>query len=205
MIENGGPAAGILSALRTHPDTAWLVLACDLPFLTGEVLAALVAQRDPARPATAFQSGNDGLPEPLCAIYEPAFLPLLEAFLADGFKCPRKMLIKLGLPFLRLPDAHALDNINEPGEFAEASAKLRPKTVSVRYFASLRERAGRDTETLETTRAEALSLYHDLAARHGFTLAADKVRVAINGAYVPMTTALNDRDEVIFIPPVAGG
>jgi molybdopterin-guanine dinucleotide biosynthesis protein A len=124
--DSGGPAVGILSALRAHPGAAWLVLACDLPFLTAGVLAVLIAGRNSARPATAFQSSGDGLPEPLCAIYEPAFLPVLEAFLAGGLKCPRKMLIKLDLPLLRLPDPGALDNVNEPGEFAEASTRLRP-------------------------------------------------------------------------------
>src|SRR5688572_32165975 len=31
--ENLGPIAGILAAQAQHPDVAWLVLACDLPFL----------------------------------------------------------------------------------------------------------------------------------------------------------------------------
>ena len=203
--DSGGPAVGILSALRAHPDAAWLVLACDLPFLTAGVLAALVADRNSARPATAFQSSGDGLPEPLCAIYEPAFLPVLEAFRAGGLKCPRKMLIKLDLPLLRLPDPGALDNVNEPAEFAKASARLRPRSVSVRYFAALRERAGRAVEKVSTAAPDAATLYQELAARHHFTLAADKVRVSVNAAYAPMTTPLNEGDEVIFIPPVAGG
>ncbi|MFO1491766.1 MAG: NTP transferase domain-containing protein [Kiritimatiellia bacterium] len=205
VIENGGPAAGILSALRTHPDAAWLVLACDLPFLTGDVLAALVEQRDPARAATAFQSGNDGLPEPLCAIYEPAFLPVLEAFLAGGFKCPRKMLIQLGLPLLRLPHAAALDNVNEPAEFDAAAAKLQPLAVTVRYFAALREKAGLESESIQTLAPTPADLYRELSARHGFTLAAGQVRVALNGAYAPMSTPLSEGAELIFIPPVAGG
>jgi molybdenum cofactor guanylyltransferase len=48
------------------------VLACDLPFLTDAALAQLLEERDPTALATAYRSAHDGLPEPLCAIWEPA-------------------------------------------------------------------------------------------------------------------------------------
>ena len=35
-----GPIAGISAALLEHPKAAWLVLACDLPFLTERHVAA---------------------------------------------------------------------------------------------------------------------------------------------------------------------
>ncbi len=68
--EDIGPIAGIAAAQAAHPAHAWLVVACDLPFLTDTSLAALVASRD-GRPVIAYRSAHDGLPEPLCAIYEP--------------------------------------------------------------------------------------------------------------------------------------
>lgn len=49
-----GPLAGILSALDAHPDAAWLVAACDLPYLDAASVDALVSGRDPALLATAF-------------------------------------------------------------------------------------------------------------------------------------------------------
>ena len=48
------------------------MLACDLPFLADETLRHLIEHRDPSRLATAYRSSHDGLPEPLCAIWEPA-------------------------------------------------------------------------------------------------------------------------------------
>ena len=66
-----GPADGIASAQATRPDAAWLVVACDLPRLEAATLAALIAARDTGADATAFTSGRDALPEPLCAIWEP--------------------------------------------------------------------------------------------------------------------------------------
>ncbi len=85
-----GPAAGIRAAQLAHPQAAWLVVACDLPLLDVSTLQHLIARRDPSRLATAFRSRHDGLPEPLCAIYEPAAGTALQEFLATGRNCPRK-------------------------------------------------------------------------------------------------------------------
>lgn len=79
-----GPAAGILAAHAAEPRAAWLVLACDLPWLEAGDLEQLVAARDPAQDATAFRGARDGRPEPLCAIYEPATLARFQRTVASG-------------------------------------------------------------------------------------------------------------------------
>jgi molybdopterin converting factor subunit 1 len=79
------------------------------------------------------------------------------------------------------------------------------KTVSVRYFAILREQRGLDDETVTTSAPTASELYDELRARHGFTLARDRLRVAINDDFKPWTTPLQEGDTLVFIPPVAGG
>ena len=71
-VAGEGPIVGIRSALAANPNVAWLVLACDLPFLSDAALSQLLRERDPAAVATAYRSTHDGLPEPLCAIWEPA-------------------------------------------------------------------------------------------------------------------------------------
>ncbi|MBS0379863.1 MAG: NTP transferase domain-containing protein [Proteobacteria bacterium] len=122
--EELGPLAGILAAQETHPQAAWLVLACDLPRLDAATLAHLVAARDPAQPATAYRSSHDGLPEPLCAIYEPASHAALAQFAASGRNCPRKFLIGARVPLVEEPHPHALDNVNTPADYAAAQAAL---------------------------------------------------------------------------------
>lgn len=118
-----GPIAGIAAAQAAHPEAAWLVVACDLPFLGDALLAHLVARRG-AQPVTAFRSAHDGLPEPLFAIYEPETrLAILEAA-AAGRNCPRKFILGSGVPLLDLPDPAALDNVNTPEELAAAAARL---------------------------------------------------------------------------------
>jgi molybdopterin-guanine dinucleotide biosynthesis protein A len=98
-----GPIAGISAALLEHPKAAWLVLACDLPFLTEHTLEHLIAHRDASKIATAYRSAHDGLPEPLCAIWEPAAREPVLAYLATGKQCPRKFLINSDTKLLDLP------------------------------------------------------------------------------------------------------
>jgi molybdenum cofactor guanylyltransferase len=126
---NLGPIAGIMAAQAKHPNAAWLVLACDLPFLDQGTLTTLIAARDPQRLATAFRSSHDVLPEPLCAIYEPASREAILAHVASGKNCPRKFLINSDVKLLDEPNPHALDNVNTPDEYDSAVAALSPTEI----------------------------------------------------------------------------
>jgi molybdopterin-guanine dinucleotide biosynthesis protein A len=118
-----GPIAGIAAAQAAYPAAAWLVVACDLPFLGDALLAHLVARRGP-QAVTAFRSAHDGLPEPLCAIYEPQTRSAILEAITAGRNCPRKFILGSGVPLLDLPDTVALDNVNTPEELAAAAARL---------------------------------------------------------------------------------
>ena len=200
-----GPIAGISAALATHPDAAWLVLACDLPFLDAATLDALIAGRDLERDATAFRSSHDGLPEPLCAIYEPRARAAIAAHLAGGRNCPRKFLINANTRLLDQPNPRALDNVNTVAEYGAAMSALDTLEIRVQYYALLREQAGRSTETLATRARTPRELYDELAAKYPFTLPAEMLRVAINAEFGEWSHPLKAGDAVVFIPPVAGG
>jgi molybdopterin-guanine dinucleotide biosynthesis protein A len=124
-LDDVGPLGGILRAFEQQPDAAWLVVACDLPYLTQTILGALIANRDPTRKATAFRAPDSGLPEPVCAIYEPAIAPRLEQYLSKGIRCPRKMLLSEDTALFDLPDPEALINVNHPEEFEKARTHMR--------------------------------------------------------------------------------
>lgn len=79
------------------------------------------------------------------------------------------------------------------------------RAVQVQYYAQLREDAGRAEETVQTEAASVSALFAELRQRHGFSLAPDRLRVAVNGSFVDWETALDAQDLVVFIPPVAGG
>ena len=78
-------------------------------------------------------------------------------------------------------------------------------TYRLLYFASLADRAGRTEEVRESAALTPRELYAEVAAAHGFTLAVQRLRVAVGGALVDWDCALCDRDEVVFLPPVSGG
>jgi molybdopterin-guanine dinucleotide biosynthesis protein A len=209
--ENLGPIAGLVAAQAKHPDLAWLVLACDLPFLDTATLKHLLWARQADKPATAYRSSHDGLPEPLCAIYEPGSREAILAYIATGKNCPRKFLIKSDAHLLEEPNPRALDNVNTPEEYGSAMTTFEPETerkskkIRVQYFALLREQAGRSDESLVTSAHTPRELYDELKARYPFTLAAEMLRVAVNTEFGDWSQPLADGDAVVFIPPVAGG
>lgn len=77
-------------------------------------------------------------------------------------------------------------------------------SVTVLYFASLRDAAGRDSEAVATP-PTLVALYEDLRARHGFPMPRERLRVAVDGAFVAWDAPVRDGAEVAFIPPVSGG
>ncbi len=113
-----GPIAGILSAMSAHPDVAWLVVACDLPNVDDQTISELLAERAGSNPFTAYTSSHDGLPEPLCAIYEPHSAAIISDMVDQGIKCPRKVLIRSDTRLLEQPNPEALHNVNTPDDLA---------------------------------------------------------------------------------------
>jgi molybdopterin-guanine dinucleotide biosynthesis protein A len=209
--EDLGPIAGLLAAQARHPEAAWLVLACDLPLLDGATLQHLVRSRAAERAATAYRSSHDGLPEPLCAIWEPRSAAPLAAYAAAGRQCPRRFLLAADTHLIEEPNPAALDNINTPEEYTSTMAAMLPeattdpKHITVQYYALLREQAGRRDEALVTRARTPAELYAELGRRYPFSLAPELLRVAINTEFGDWSAPLADGDAVVFIPPVAGG
>lgn len=77
--------------------------------------------------------------------------------------------------------------------------------LQLRYYALLREQAGRAAESVQSKARTPAELYAELAVRHGFGLAPAQVKVAVNSEFADWERPLADGDEVVFIPPVAGG
>ncbi len=221
IVPELGPIGGIHAALHADPAAAWLVLACDLPFLDAATLQQLIAARDPQRLATAFRSSHDGKPEPLCAIYEPASRGPVDAWIAGGQLCPRGFLASADVALLTLRTPQALDNINTSEEYRAASTRLGagahglpgsaaaaaagPQTLRIQYFALLREQAGRSSETVSSGARDARALYEELRARHGLLMQPEQLRVAVNEEFADWSQPLHEGDSVVFLPPVAGG
>ena len=122
-----GPLSGILTALRSDREKAWLVVACDLPLLDEKTLEYLIQNRNPEKLATTFKSPFDGFPEPLITIWEPKSYPALLEFLGNGMTCPRKVLINRETEILESSFPEKLMNVNTP-EDKEKAEELLNKT-----------------------------------------------------------------------------
>jgi sulfur-carrier protein len=83
--------------------------------------------------------------------------------------------------------------------------RFKIKTVTVHYFAILRDQRGLENESLKVESATYADLYEQLRQRHGFTLPPEMIQVAVNDQYVQMHSAITEGAKVVFLPPVAGG
>jgi molybdopterin synthase sulfur carrier subunit len=79
------------------------------------------------------------------------------------------------------------------------------KSVTVRYFAAFRERAGVSEETLELDGETALDVFEQTRDRHGSAEPSGHCKVAINDRMAAWDSAIDDGDVVLLFPPVAGG
>lgn len=78
-------------------------------------------------------------------------------------------------------------------------------TVTVRYFAILKEERGLAMEKIASGAASLADLYGELAAEHNFSLGQNQLRVAVNDRFVDWQEPLSEGSQIVFIPPVAGG
>tara|TARA_R110002126_G_scaffold291790_1_gene458422 strand:+ start:3248 stop:4399 length:1152 start_codon:yes stop_codon:yes gene_type:complete len=123
---NLGPFGGICSAFQKDPNSAWLVLATDVPFVNNEVIQLLLKRRNPSKAATAIKGTNKEFVEPLITIYEPKAYPILLQYLAQGYSCPRKMLINSDVEIVEIDD-NLIRNVNTPKEYEVVKREINYK------------------------------------------------------------------------------
>jgi molybdopterin-guanine dinucleotide biosynthesis protein A len=118
-----GPFGAICSAFQENPNIAWFVLATDLPFVNDEVVQLLLKNRNPSKVATTIKGKGKEFPEPLITIWEPKSYPILLNYLAQGYSCPRKVLINSDIEIIEVDD-NLIRNINTPEEFKAAHKEI---------------------------------------------------------------------------------
>ncbi|HVH64028.1 MAG TPA: molybdopterin converting factor subunit 1 [Candidatus Dormibacteraeota bacterium] len=78
--------------------------------------------------------------------------------------------------------------------------------IRVRFFARLREVAGKDIEDVKIPGdARVVDVYEAMLRAHPGLPPRDSVRGALNHEFVDWSAKVADGDEVAFIPPVSGG
>ncbi|WP_428357588.1 molybdopterin converting factor subunit 1 [Methyloprofundus sp.] len=75
--------------------------------------------------------------------------------------------------------------------------------IKVRYFASLKESLGRDSDNLDFD--QLISVAEVWARAVSTEAMPDNILAAVNMEYVALDHPVQDGDEVAFFPPVTGG
>lgn len=116
-VAGAGPIAGIAAGLAAVTTPWMLVVAGDMPYLTGALIDRMLAATTTAVDAVGIRS--DGLPEPLCCVLRvAAALPVVERRLAGGRLKASGVLVDegLGVTWLDEVAAGTLTNINTPAD-----------------------------------------------------------------------------------------
>jgi molybdopterin-guanine dinucleotide biosynthesis protein A len=125
-----GPVAGLLAAHRWAPTTAWVVSACDHPWLRWQEIEELIRQRRAGRWAIVSRQ-LDGHPCPTLAIYEPQALHLLER---SSWTCGEEIRLSQLLDdprtWISPHDTRGPESVNTPQEFKAAQDQAKHKSQS---------------------------------------------------------------------------
>lgn len=78
-------------------------------------------------------------------------------------------------------------------------------TITIEYFAELREKSGKQSESIQLQHTDAKALYSSLKQKYGFHSDWQKLGIAINHEMASWDQFLQNNDVIVFIPKVAGG
>lgn len=122
-----GPMAGLLAAHRWAPTAAWIVSACDHPWLRRDEIEALIRERRPGRWALISRQ-LDGHPCPTLALYEPQALHLLErSFWSRGENTRLSQLLEDAHTWISPQRTPGPESVNTPQEFQTAKNRVEGK------------------------------------------------------------------------------
>ena len=81
--------------------------------------------------------------------------------------------------------------------------------VTVKYFANLKQMAGKDEDQFDikegTTLAQLSDMIEQSVPQLGKMIRDKKVMISLNYDVVPLDTVVKDGDEIALLPPFSGG
>ena len=131
VYEKWGALGGIHAALSAAKTDWIIVIACDLPFVTRELLERLTSFADES-PYKSIDSivplQPNGRPQPVCALYRrETCLPEIERLVSAGEHTPRALLANVRTRYVQFEELNDLRgaenfflNLNTPGDFERA-------------------------------------------------------------------------------------
>jgi molybdopterin-guanine dinucleotide biosynthesis protein A len=115
-----GPAAGLLTAYLSAPESDWFVFACDFPLAEPEAFSFLLKSRKPG--VTCFMHSG-GTPEPLFAIWDQDSLQKLKINCENGKTGPIQTLREVPHHLISPLNPDWLNNTNSKEEWERLLAR----------------------------------------------------------------------------------
>jgi molybdopterin-guanine dinucleotide biosynthesis protein A len=121
-LPDQGPLGGLLAALQAARNPLCLVVACDMPNVSADLVERMLSAADGV---DAVVPRVEGQVEPVCAVYRRALIPWLRAALARGERGVYRIFEGNRVRFVEPGSADELLNLNTPEEY-EAFHGRRP-------------------------------------------------------------------------------
>lgn len=127
------PIIGLYTAL-VNATTPWIaVLACDLPFVTSDLISE-ISKRCSEEVDAVVPVQPDSRPQPLCALHRvEKCRPIVEAAIKAGDLKLQKLLTKLATHYVEFDEIRDLPgagnffiNVNTPEDYAKATKLAQP-------------------------------------------------------------------------------
>ncbi len=113
-----GPLAGLLTAAENARTEAFIVMPCDMPYLTSDVVR-LIAETAQSKSDVSVVGSPDGARQLLCGCFRKSLLGIIEVRLRDEKDLSiRGFLHDLEVNVVAIEDARVLVNLNHPGDRA---------------------------------------------------------------------------------------
>lgn len=111
-----GPMGGVFTALSLTATDWNLIVACDMPNLTPEILRKLLDRAETSSANCVLACIEGGEPEPLCGVYHRRCLPAVQRAIRENRLKMRDLARELLADTVSAPAA-ALANANTPAEW----------------------------------------------------------------------------------------
>lgn len=119
IVKDAGPMGGIHAALQNSKTEKILVVSCDMPFVSKEVILALIREADSGE--VVLPEHGDSHTEPLCAVYSKSCFSKFAELLNRGEWKMKNALQYFVIRRIVFPGnentKHIFMNINTPAEY----------------------------------------------------------------------------------------
>jgi molybdopterin-guanine dinucleotide biosynthesis protein A len=124
LVPGRGPMGGLFTALSISRAEWNLVIACDMPRVNAAVLRTLFEAAEGCGHRAVIPA-RGSLLEPLCAVYHRDLLPEVASALEGNRLRMHDFAAKVDAFLWPVSDAGVFQNVNTPGDWAEAASEPR--------------------------------------------------------------------------------